>query len=86
MNASLLAVLAGFFTLAINIMNEFFSAKARQREQQEKFDKTELEFNTLAQKALIQMQINTILASKQSQNIQDRLDQHVGSNNEKPKT
>lgn len=86
MSATIWGVIGGIITLAIGILSEFFSAQARERKEQEAFDKQDLEFRVLAQKALEKIYARTAEAAKGSQTVQDRLDKHMnapGSNDAK---
>lgn len=80
MTEGLLAIIGSILTLAIGILNEFFSASARARAEGEAFDKAQLQFSVLAQKALEKWNKNAADAAAAAQSGQDWLDQ-----NRKPK-
>jgi len=71
------AVIAGAITLVIGIFNEWFGAKAREREQLAAFDKRELEFGVIAQRALEKWHRDAAQASHDSQSGQDWLDRNT---------
>ena len=77
MSAGFWTVIAGIISLAGGILSEFFSAQARKRKDQAAFDEKELSFNILAQKALEKLYLKTVQAGKQSQIVQDKLDEHM---------
>lgn len=87
MEATAWGFLAGLVALVWGIFQEYFSAKARERVEQDAFNKADLEFKVLAQKALEKLYARTAEAARGAQTVQDRLDQHMnqGSNNAKPK-
>ena len=72
METGILGVIAGIITLAVGILNEFFSAKARERAAQDAFDRSQLEFTVIAQRALVKLYERT--AAQRAQAEQDRAD------------
>lgn len=81
METGILGLIAGIITLAIGILNEFFSAKARERVEQDAFDKAQLEFSVIAQRALVK--IYERAAAQKPQDVQDRADDFL-ANKDKP--
>jgi hypothetical protein len=73
MEGSLWAVLTGIISIAIAVMNEWFGAKARERQQQAAFDKRELEFDVLARRAYEKLKLRVVQEGQELQGIEDRL-------------
>ncbi len=69
------AVIGSALSLLVLIIQEYLKAKDREKIEKEEFDRTQLEFAVIAQKALIAWQNRAAAASQASQSGQDWLDQ-----------
>jgi hypothetical protein len=78
MGAEVAAIILQLIPFAWAIFQEYLKAKDKQRIEKEAFDKRELEFGVLAQKALVKWQADAAAAAQASQGGQDWLDSGGG--------
>lgn len=75
MTAEILSLIGMALTFLLGVFNEYMKAKDVQRQQQDAFDKKQLEFGVIAQRLLEKWNRDAAAAAQAAQSGQDWLDQ-----------